>query len=381
MTQKSNSTPLPQTTIAPAIRVFFVSTMKVTVRLPGYHLLRNIAISVLLTGFTLVLLFIAQKTKVIRFSLPVLLILVTVGSAWYFSNKSYYFGERQFVYPPNPITTELENIAGLDRIGFANDDSRIRSASNVIYGLYSPEGLNPVFALRYGQLIASAANGGQLTNQIPRISVIVDLERAHADPSTAPRLNKLMSLLDMKYIVERKESGWYKQVFPDQIPVWENTNFRIWENPDTLPRAFVATDINTITDPQKILDAIYSVNLQNTAIVDEPISLSQPTNTNTSVSITSYNMNNLTMTVHSSTSGLLVLTDTYAPGWHAMVDGKEVPILRTDFTFRGVPISAGNHHVIMYYWPKSLTLGIWAMGGGILLLLGSLFVIRWKLLT
>lgn len=338
--------------------------------------LRNISVSLVLTSLTLFTLFAANRIKMLRSAVPFFLIFLTIISAWYFTNKSLYAGERMFVYPQNDLISELQRRAGLYRISTANVLSKIRAESNAVYGLYSPEGLNPVYPYRYGQLVQSSVNGGVLTNNISRLSVDLNLEQASWDASAAARVKRLIALLGVKYITEKKETGWYAKIFPTHTQVWENPYFRIWENPDVLPRAFVATDIKVIKDSQKILDALYNpkTNLRDTAIVEQPVEISASINTNNSVSIDLYRMNNVTMTVHSSTSGLLVLTDTYAPGWHAVIDGKEIPVYRTDFAFRGVPISAGDHTVFLYYRPQSFVIGLWGMAGGILLLLGCISV-------
>lgn len=357
--------------IAHTIRSMVVSPMDITETYPVV-VIRNIALSILITAFTMVLLYISQRFKKIRSFIPIILLSISVASAWYFTNKSLYFGERQFVYPENPVISKLQQISGIDRIGFVNDTSRIPSGANVIYGLYSPEGLNPVFPLRYGQLIRSAVNGGLITNDIPRISVQFDLEPASRDTTTAARIQKLMSLVDIKYIVQHKKTVWYARVFPTHTPIWEGEVFRIWENPDVLPRAFVVQTAIVQTDPQKILDAIYASNLQTAAIVEEPVSVSKNAKSS-DAEITSYRMNDVTIKTHSG--GLLVITDNWAPGWKATVDGKEVPVYRTDFTFRGIPVPAGDHTVYMYYWPQSLIIGLWAMGGGIVLLLA--LILTW----
>lgn len=54
---------------------------------------------------------------------------------------------------------------------------------------------------------------------------------------------------------------------------------------------------------------------------------------------------------------LLVLTDTFYPGWHALVDDVAVPILRADHAFRGVRLDAGRHRVIFFYAPASVHAG------------------------
>lgn len=58
-----------------------------------------------------------------------------------------------------------------------------------------------------------------------------------------------------------------------------------------------------------------------------------------------------------SSSGLLVLRDNAFPGWRAYVDGHESPIYRVDYTFRGVRLSAGSHHVVFAYEPASFWWG------------------------
>jgi uncharacterized membrane protein YfhO len=50
---------------------------------------------------------------------------------------------------------------------------------------------------------------------------------------------------------------------------------------------------------------------------------------------------------------VLVLHDTYYPGWIAEVDGRSVPILRADVLFRGVELDAGRHRVVFRFAPLS----------------------------
>jgi len=55
--------------------------------------------------------------------------------------------------------------------------------------------------------------------------------------------------------------------------------------------------------------------------------------------------------------GLLVLADTFYPGWTARVDGKPVPIHRVNSLFRGVYLPAGPHRVQFEFEPGSFRLG------------------------
>ncbi len=56
-------------------------------------------------------------------------------------------------------------------------------------------------------------------------------------------------------------------------------------------------------------------------------------------------------------TGLLVLTDTWFPGWEVHVDGVARALLRADYAFRAVVVPAGRHEVTFRYRPGSLRLG------------------------
>jgi hypothetical protein len=67
--------------------------------------------------------------------------------------------------------------------------------------------------------------------------------------------------------------------------------------------------------------------------------------------------NRLQLFVKSTENSLLVLSDTYYPGWKAFVDGKRTKIYRADYTFRAIPLNAGTHRVEFIYDPMSFKLG------------------------
>jgi uncharacterized membrane protein YfhO len=75
------------------------------------------------------------------------------------------------------------------------------------------------------------------------------------------------------------------------------------------------------------------------------------------VEITSEKNNRLQLLVNSKEDNLLVLSDTYYPGWKAFVDGTPRKIYRANYGFRAVPLSAGTHRVEFVYHPLSFKLG------------------------
>jgi len=77
-----------------------------------------------------------------------------------------------------------------------------------------------------------------------------------------------------------------------------------------------------------------------------------------------------------SADGLLVLSDTYYPGWRATVDGSNVEIFRANGLFRAVRISAGPHHVVFEYAPQSLRRGAWLSALSLLAIVAAPLVAR-----
>lgn len=91
-----------------------------------------------------------------------------------------------------------------------------------------------------------------------------------------------------------------------------------------------------------------------------------------SVKMTSYNPEKLTYDFESTDKQLAVFSEIYyEDGWKAFVDGKEVPIVKTNYLLRGVEIPAGKHKVeLAYVYPFYKTANLLSsLGCGIFVLL------------
>ena len=82
----------------------------------------------------------------------------------------------------------------------------------------------------------------------------------------------------------------------------------------------------------------------------------------------------------SSVNGLAVFSEIYYPkGWHALIDGNEVPILRANYVLRALEIPAGKHVIEFRFEPKPYVVGNKiTMASGWLLLLVVLGCLGWN---
>ncbi len=76
--------------------------------------------------------------------------------------------------------------------------------------------------------------------------------------------------------------------------------------------------------------------------------------------------NRLQLLVEAKEDSLLVLSDTYFPGWKAYLDGSPVRIFRANYNFRAVSIPPGKHEVKFVYHPMSVKLGVLVTSLGII---------------
>ena len=76
-----------------------------------------------------------------------------------------------------------------------------------------------------------------------------------------------------------------------------------------------------------------------------------------SATVVSHTANEVSIETESEREAVLVLTDSYYPGWTAEVDGKAADILRANYVFRAVPLSAGRHAVVFKFRPASFLFG------------------------
>ncbi|MFQ5678150.1 MAG: hypothetical protein ACE5HP_01665 [Gemmatimonadota bacterium] len=75
-------------------------------------------------------------------------------------------------------------------------------------------------------------------------------------------------------------------------------------------------------------------------------------------------------------AGYLVLTDSYYPGWSAVVDGEERPVYRANFFFRAVPVGPGDRELVFRYRSRPYEIGRWLSLAAGLTLLGGLGLSR-----
>jgi hypothetical protein len=136
----------------------------------------------------------------------------------------------------------------------------------------------------------------------------------------------------------------------------------LWAVPGALPRAYWASraapgyadDLvrRALFDPA--FDPSDEVLLQGTA---GTATLPPPGTHTGSARVLVRRPDALEIETESTAEGHLVVTEGFAPGWRARVDGRGTPVLRANTVFRSVRVPAGRHRVSLRYRPLSVMAG------------------------
>jgi hypothetical protein len=160
-------------------------------------------------------------------------------------------------------------------------------------------------------------------------------------------------------------------------------NAHLYENKETMPRAYAVPDYTVISDTLATLELIRrpSFDPETTVVLSEqpegpPLSRgmvgSQGEAFAATVEVVVYEPNRVVIDAKLSGPGWLVLSDTHYPGWEATVDERSVPIYQANGCVRAVPLETGRHKVTFSFRPRPFYIGASITGVS-----GALWVAIW----
>ena len=176
-------------------------------------------------------------------------------------------------------------------------------------------------------------------------------------PTTAERISKgrpLLSFLNVRYIFSSIPLEHFELIaFVDSV--------YIYHNDQALPRAFLVDEVRVAATHEQSMDWTRSnaAFLGKIAIVETSTTLpiTPGAAAASSVQITYYDKRDIALEVSAAGNTLLVLTDSYYPGWSAQIDGETTEIYQASGAFRALYVTKGEHQITFHYTPSTLKLG------------------------
>jgi hypothetical protein len=151
---------------------------------------------------------------------------------------------------------------------------------------------------------------------------------------------------------------------------------RIRANPSALPRAFVVPTVSRVSGPAEAAAAIGRADFDplERAVVEVDAlpgdlgdAAARALAATARASVARHLPDRVEIETESPRAALLVVTDTYFPGWSAEVNGAAAPIWPADVLFRGVPIPPGRARVSLRYEPGPFRIGAALSAAGVAL--------------
>lgn len=321
---------------------------------------RALIYGAMLSAVTLALFWVAIRLPKLRIPAITLLLIVHTVDLFVFFNRFNPFVPKQLVFPGHAVFSYLKNITPDRYWGYGTAGIPANFASQ--YAIFSPEGYDPLYPKWYGEFLYAYRNGTLMETFDDTTRSDAAIRSGFGDGGLSDfNKQKILSALSVKFILDRTENAGSEQTYPPSVvkPVDAFEDWRIYENIFSVPRIYFAEKIMTYENPAEFAQVFFSpkTDMSRTVLVSsEPAGV--PKNTaGGSAAIVSYEPERVVISTDRDMPGILVLTDTYFPGWEAAIDGKPAGLIRVNWTMRGIAVPQGKHIVTMSYRPKSVTYG------------------------
>jgi len=226
-------------------------------------------------------------------------------------------------------------------------------------------------------------------------------DRFTGSDATQPRFrrNPMFDALGVRAVLSRRDLA----SVPGLRLLGRDGDTRVYENSNAYPRAWVVHDVRIARDEDEAFELLRSrahrrdgvfivdgFDPRSQAIVedggattDRALRALQDGRAGCGArdadraAIDRYSAQSVTVRVTAACAGLLVLPDTYFPGWKATVNGQASTIHPTDGAFRGVVVPKGTSLVVFRYEPRAFPLGIVLAVSG-LVAFGLVSLVLWR---
>jgi len=329
--------------------------------------LHNLSYStIILFFFSFFILWGATKKK-LKYIVLICLLILNMFDLLRLFEKFNPFSPKELVFPKAPVLEFLQKEGGINRFwGYGYGAIEANFAS--YYKLFSPDGYDPLYPKLYGEFIGSSKNG-----KIQKVFTAENRSDAKVAPSSGEDdflsnyyRFKVLDLLGVRYILDRIENRSSKIIFDKERfrLIYQKDGWRIFENLKAAPRLFLSSSYKTFETDQEFeklffasdFDPAKTILLEKDFNAINKFGISEK-EIGDNLKIVSYKPNEIVFETSVKGNKILFLSDTYYPGWKALVDGRETKIYKANYAFRAIVIPAGIHTGKFIYDPESFKLG------------------------
>jgi hypothetical protein len=165
---------------------------------------------------------------------------------------------------------------------------------------------------------------------------------------------RVQNLLGVNYALSRQAAG------PGQQVVFHGgSGFNVLKNPEAFPRVWIVHQTSGFSSRKDLLTSMNdaSVDLRKTVLLTGAVPELENCTEGESAIVSKRTANSVVIDARLACRGMLILSDTWYPGWSAKTGGKRLPIYEAYSALRGVVLEKGEHYLEFRYRPASALLG------------------------
>jgi hypothetical protein len=177
-------------------------------------------------------------------------------------------------------------------------------------------------------------------------------------------LPPILSMLNTRYLIFRSQPS------VDWPLLFHEDDYWVLENPDFLPRTFVpASTRKAVSDDSALRRMTQSdFDPSGQALLHTSTKL-PPDGAEGEAKIIQETPGHIVISAAMKSPGLVVLSESWHPGWTATVDSAPAEVLRTNVAICSVMVPAGQHEIVMLYRPSRFSTSLVAAVVGLALTL------------
>lgn len=260
-------------------------------------------------------------------------------------------------------------VAQLEVIGRGGEMERFTLTAGGAPGAHFADGaLDSAMAARAGAVVAYRdIEGGRQENRA-RLALSAPMEVAELRLTAAPGAAALTVQAATLYDARSKMFSALLPSDRGRFRLEHSGDVKVYRNLDVAPRAYLAGALAAVADQEAALDLLRT-QAGRITVVEGALDGARPAGPSDRAEIVAYAPERVEIVTHSAAPALLVLSDSFYPGWRATVAGAPAPIKVVNGLFRGVVVPRGEQRVIFTFAPSGWRAGLWLAGSGAILLL------------
>jgi hypothetical protein len=158
-----------------------------------------------------------------------------------------------------------------------------------------------------------------------------------------PNCMPVVNMLNAKYVIQQNPQNGQPVLTP---------------NPGALGNCWFVNGVSFKKTPLDVMNTLTTLNTKDSAVVEEAskdlVKYDAINDSSAKISLVKNENDIVEYTSNASTARFAVFSEVYYnAGWKAYIDGKETPIVKTNYVLRGLSIPAGQHKITFEFKPDS----------------------------